>query len=251
MGNDGWATSSNDVFWGEIAPCEHVVQIYENDEGFLDLLSGFVSGGVNAGECAVVIATAAHIEALNERLTAAGYSVSDLISQTQYIPLDAEETLSKFMVNDWPDENLFNKVISEVIKKAKGNNRKVRAFGEMVAILWAKGHIGATVRLEHLWNRFCENDAFCLFCAYPQSGFTQDASESVMHICSAHTKMITGAAKGNTRFFIDPLNKRKQFDSSLFNSTYSDKYRERLTRTILKPFIILAVGAFLYRCILR
>jgi hypothetical protein len=198
MNNNGWTTSSNDVFWGEIAPCEHVVQIYENDENFLDLLSGFVSGGVNAGECAVVIATTAHLAALEERLAALGYFVPSLISKTQYIPLDAEETLSRFMVNDWPDENLFHKVISEVIVRAKGNSRKVRAFGEMVAVLWAKGHIGATVRLEHLWNRFCENEAFCLFCAYPRSGFTQDAAESVMHICSAHTKMITGVAKGKT-----------------------------------------------------
>src|SRR5690349_11931633 len=131
--NDGWTASSNDVFWAEIAPCEHVVQIYENDEGFLDLLSGFVSGGVNAGDCAVVIATATHLDALNGRLAGLGYSVSSLISNTQYCPLDAEETLSKFMVNDWPDENLFNHVINEVIVKAKVNNRKVRAFGEMVA----------------------------------------------------------------------------------------------------------------------
>jgi hypothetical protein len=207
--NDGWATSSNDVFWGEIAPCEHVVQIYENDEGFLDLLTGFVRGGVNAGECAVVIATAAHLEALDTRLVASGYTVSSLISKTQYIPLDAEETLSKFMVNDWPDENLFNQVISEVLIKAKGNSRKVRAFGEMVAILWAKGQVGATVRLEHLWNKFCETEAFCLFCAYPQSGFTQDASESVMHICSAHTKMITGVANSKTELLYK-LVERKQ-----------------------------------------
>jgi hypothetical protein len=193
--NDGWAKSSNEVFWGEIAPCEHVVQIYENDESFLDLLTGFVSDGVKADECAVVIATAAHLTALDERLAASGHMVPSLISNCQYIPLDAEETLSKFMVNDWPDEQLFNKVISEVLMKAKTNNRKVRAFGEMVAILWAKGQVGATVRLEHLWNRFCENEAFCLFCAYPESGFTQDAAEAVMHICSAHTKMITGVEK--------------------------------------------------------
>lgn len=210
--NEEWATSSNDVFWGEIAPCEHVVQIYENDEDFLDLLTGFVSGGVNAGECAVVIATAAHLTALDERLAALGYAVPLLKSQTQYLPLDAEETLSKFMVNDWPDENLFNKVISEVIVKAKGNSRKVRAFGEMVAILWAKGQVGATVRLEHLWNKFCENEAFCLFCAYPQSGFTQDAAESVMHICSAHTKMISGVAKGRTDIFYKPVERNGQFD---------------------------------------
>jgi hypothetical protein len=200
VNNDGWATSSNEVFWGEIAPCEHVVQIYENDEEFLDLLTGFVTGGVNAGECAVVIATAAHLTALDERLAALGFSVPSLISKTQYIRLEAEETLSKFMVHDWPVENLFNKVISDVIVKAKRNSRKVRAFGEMVAILWAKGQVGATVRLEHLWNKFCENEAFCLFCAYPESGFTQNAAESVMHICNAHTKMITGV-KGKTDVF--------------------------------------------------
>jgi hypothetical protein len=207
--NEGWATSTNDVFWGEIAPFEHVVQIYENDEVFLDLLAGFVSSGLHAGECAVVIATADHLTALNERLAGLGYSVPSLISQTQYIPLDAEETLSGFMVNDWPDEYLFHKVISEVLVKAKTNNRKVRAFGEMVAILWAKGQVGATVRLEHLWNKFCENEAFCLFCAYPQSGFTGDAAESVMHICSAHSKMIKGDENGKTAIFYKPVEQRQ------------------------------------------
>jgi hypothetical protein len=207
--NDGWAASSNDVFWGEIAPCEHVVQIYENDESFLHLLTGFVSGGVNADECAVVIATAAHLEALEKRLAASGRSVASLISENLYVPLDAEKTLSKFMINDWPDENLFNKAINEVIVSAKGNGRKVRAFGEMVAILWAKGQVGATVRLEHLWNKFCENEAFSLFCAYPESGFTQDAAESVMHICSAHKKMITGAKEGSADLFYKTVEQKR------------------------------------------
>jgi hypothetical protein len=207
--NDGWAKSSQDVFWGEIAPCEHVVQIYENDEVFLDLLAGFVSDGVRSGECAVVIATDTHLTALNKRLADLGYSVSHLMSKNQFIPLEAEDTLSKFMVNDWPDENLFNQLISGVIMNAKGNGRKVRAFGEMVAILWAKGQIGATVRLEHLWNKFCENEAFCLFCAYPQSGFTQDASESVMHICGAHSKMISGSGKSGTDIFYLPMEQNR------------------------------------------
>jgi hypothetical protein len=208
--NEGWATSSNEVFWGEIAPYEHVVQIYENDDVFLDQLTGFVSSGVKAGECAVVIATAAHLTALHERLAAVGYTLSSLISQTQYIPLDAEEVLSRFMVNDWPDESLFHKAISEVLMKAKQNNRKVRAFGEMVAILWAKGQVGATVRLEQLWNKFCENEAFCLYCAYPESGFTEDAAESVKHICSAHTKMIRGVADGRTVISYKPVERRQE-----------------------------------------
>jgi hypothetical protein len=201
MNNDGWTQSSHQIFWGELAPCEHVVQIYENDDVFLDLLNGYVSGGIDEGDSVVVIATASHLRLLNDRLTKAGLDVFKLINSSQYIPLDAEETLSKFMVNGWPDENLFNHVVNEVLVKAKRGRRHVRAFGEMVAILWAKGQVGATVRLEHLWNKFCENEILCLFCAYPKSGFTQDAAESVMHICGAHSKMIASAGKGGTDIF--------------------------------------------------
>lgn len=209
INNDGWHKTSNQVFWGEIAPCEHVVQIYENDDVFLDLLCGFVSGGINVGESVVVIATEGHLKSLDDRLEAMGYRVSHLISKHQYIRLNAEETLARFMVNDWPDQNLFNHVVSEVIERAKADDRKVRAFGEMVAILWAKGQVGATMRLEQLWNKFCENEAFCLFCAYPQSGFTQDASESVMHICGAHSKMIAGVGKSTTEVFYKTVNQKQ------------------------------------------
>src|SRR5437868_4467501 len=99
---DGWTKTSNQVFWGEIAPCEHVVQIYENDDAFLDLLTGYVSGGVNVGDAVIVIATSQHLTGLEERLLSLGHNVQKLIANSQYIPLDADRTLSKFIVNGWP-----------------------------------------------------------------------------------------------------------------------------------------------------
>jgi hypothetical protein len=204
-----WIKTSPQIFWGEIAPYEHVVQIYENDDAFLGLLADFVVEGVSTKECVIVIATKIHQEELEKRLAMAGYNPSKLISNGKLISINAEEALTKFMVNDWPDENLFNQVITELITKAKVNGPRIRAFGEMVAILWAKGQVGATVRLEHLWNKFCANEAFCLFCAYPQSGFTQDGSESIMHICSAHSKMINSApGKGSKEIFYKSLKQK-------------------------------------------
>jgi hypothetical protein len=191
----GWKRTNADIFWGEIAPCDHVVQIYENDGVFLDALSGFIGGGINAGECVVVIATADHLKALEYRLESYGISTQTLIDDERYIPLDAEETLSKFMVNGWPDEDLFMKTVSGIIERGNCRQRRIRAFGEMVAILWAQGLNGATVQLEHLWNKFSEQHKFCLFCAYPKSGFTQDINASIMDICGCHTKMIEGNEK--------------------------------------------------------
>jgi hypothetical protein len=187
-----WERSKTETFWREIAPCDHVVQFYENDNVFIDALAGYVGGGINAGDCCIVIATKNHLEALEHRLRMYGVYVHTLIDDNRYIPLNAEETLAKFMVNGWPDEELFMKTVSELITKAKSSQRNVRAFGEMVALLWEKGYTSATVHLEHLWNKFCANEALTLFCAYPQKSFTEN-DISVNHICCAHSKMIDGA----------------------------------------------------------
>jgi len=198
---NGWLHSKTDIFWAEIAPCDHVVQIYETDVVFLDALAGFVGGGINADDCCIVIATKAHLKSLEERLSAYGIHIDALRADNRYIPLDAEETLDRFMVDGWPDEELFMQTISGLISKNRKHNRKIRAFGEMVAILWARGMNGATVHLEHLWNKFCEKEKLSLFCAYPKSGFTGDINDSFQHICSAHSKMIEGAQQQLTDIF--------------------------------------------------
>lgn len=194
VGLKGWKKEDMDVFWGEIAPCDHILQIYEDDQVFLETLQGFVTSGLEAGESVIIIATDEHLTALNQRLRDKGFDVFSMILLDQYIPLSAQETLSRFMINEWPDENLFYHLVTNLLKRARKRERQVRAFGEMVALLWSQGFSGATVRLEHLWSRFCESEAFSLFCAYPKSGFTEDANRSLMKICGCHSKMIANIA---------------------------------------------------------
>ena len=193
--NTNWEHSRADNFWGEIASCDHVVQFYDNDQIFLDSLAGFVGGGINAGDSCIIIATDAHLKALQHRLLDFGVHTDPLISSDRYIPLNAEETLSKFMIDGWPDEKLFNQTVSAVLTRAGFRKRRIRAFGEMVALLYAQGNVGATVQLEHLWNKFCSQKSFCLFCAYPRNGFGYDKNNSLSHICCAHSKMISGSER--------------------------------------------------------
>ena len=188
----GHSENKADVFWGEIAPCDHLLQIYENDGDFLNGLHRFVGDGFRANESVIVIATASHLKGLENTLKS--FDLSALRSLGQYIPLDAEETLSRFMVNGWPEDDLFENCVIQLLERARKNGRRARAFGEMVALLWAQGHNGATVRLEYLWQELCKKENFSLLCAYPKTGFTEDASRSIQKICSAHTKMCPVAA---------------------------------------------------------
>lgn len=193
------------TFWREVAPCSHVVQIYEDPEVFLNLLEGFVAGGIAVGDCVIVLAQAAHLRALEERLSLHGYDLAALSAQDQYIALDAEQTLAQFMVNDWPDYHLFMETINALFQRAHLKKRNVRAFGEMVAVLWSQGKSGATVMLEYLWNTYCEKEKFALFCAYPQSGFSQDTQSAIKNICSTHSKMVTGWHKSKTEICYLPV----------------------------------------------
>lgn len=194
-----WKEEDAQVFWGEIALHDHVVQVYENEKVFLDLLCGFVTGGIRVGDSVVVIATANHLALLKDKLIADGFDPFYLTLREQYIAFDAEETLSKFIINGKADEVLFNSVVSDVLIKAKRNGRKqIRIFGEMVALLWAKGNTGAAFQLEQLWNRFCTSEQFCLFCAYPKSCFNENAEISVGNICNAHSKVIDSLMSADT-----------------------------------------------------
>jgi hypothetical protein len=181
------------VFWGEIAPAEHFVQIYKDDGVFLDTLEGFVAGGLRSGDAVILIGTSEHLRALEQRLLTQDIDVAAARERDQYIARSADETLNRFMVGAWPDDARFNAVVSDLLARARGGQgRRVRAFGEMVALLWARGNEGATVRLEHLWHGLCRSEAFSLFCAYPRVGFTQDAASSISELCAAHSKVIDG-----------------------------------------------------------
>jgi len=86
------------------------------------------------GRLGIVIATKAHRDELNRRLQALGLDTARSAKQGRFVMLDADETLSKFMVDGWPDEAMFSEVIGSVIQRVtsavKGAQPRVAAFGE-------------------------------------------------------------------------------------------------------------------------
>jgi hypothetical protein len=176
-------------FWGELAPCDHLVQIYDDESRFMATLERFVGDGLEAGEAAVVIATASHLTWLEARLRDAGHDIEAARASGAYVGLDAAATLSGFLVDGWPDALRFDEVIGPVVDRAQRGQRKARAFGEMVALLWAQGHNDATLALEALWNDFCRERKLALFCAYPRIGATRDLTDALTEVCALHSKI--------------------------------------------------------------
>jgi hypothetical protein len=201
--HEDWQQCNSETFWREVAVCSHVVQLYENDQALLNLLEDFVVGGILANDSVIIIATKKHLSDLAYRMSEHGLNVEQLCTNKQYIPLNAEEVLAQFMVNDLPDSSLFVNTISGVFDSIRKDERQVRAFGEMVALLWAQGNTEATIQLEHLWNDFFNKESFSLFCAYPKAIFSEDSSVHLSNICQAHSKLIKNT--GEARFDVSYL----------------------------------------------
>jgi hypothetical protein len=174
--------------WTALSPHEHLVQLYARDADLLDSLEDYVRNGIEKGEVVVLVVTPEHLDALDQRLAARGFDLDGARAHQLYLTFDASETLQKFMVRDWPDEALFQHFIHRIVTRANG--RRIRAFGEMVALLLARGQTDAMLRLEQLWQPACEKHAFMLFCAYPRNAFA-DMDGSIRSVCAAHSCVIS------------------------------------------------------------
>ena len=184
-----WSAPTTD--WSEMADSDHFVQFYEADTSLLNSLSGFISKGLSSGGGAVIIATKAHRDGLESKLMGAGVDITTASASGKYVSLDAAETLSKFMVNGSPEAGRFTDLMSRVIAGVTDGRHSVRAFGEMVALLWEQGNYDGAIRLEELWNDLQKTHSFSLFCAYPMSGFGGESLITPLNgVCRAHSRVI-------------------------------------------------------------
>lgn len=177
--------------WTDMKRSEHFIQFYESDSHIVNSVAEYIIHGLQHREVCIIAATDEHLKAIEQIIT--GFDVDlGLMKRTgRYIPLSADETLNKFMVNGMPDARRFDEVLGPVIKNALSGRLKVRVFGEMVAVLLAAGNSKGCMRLESLWNDLVREQAFSLFCAYPMDHFTgAEGRETMKNVCCSHGRVI-------------------------------------------------------------
>jgi len=176
--------------WADVRPHSHLVQFYEKDGFLVDSLARWFTDGLRVGDVCVFVGTEAHRIGLEKHLKRSGFDIETTRARGLYVCLDATRALADFMIDEWPNEALFVRRFEGVLATASKQGN-VRAFGEMVAVLWQQGNQNAAIRLEEIWNAFMETHALSLCCAYPINSFGTDADASLfMKVCAQHTPVL-------------------------------------------------------------
>ncbi|HEY1534858.1 MAG TPA: MEDS domain-containing protein, partial [Polyangiaceae bacterium] len=171
-------------------PHSHAVQFYEDEAFLFETVGDFLYEGLLAGERVVVVATQEHRGGFLRRIAARAQLGA---MQNQLVFLDARETLAKFMIDGMPDRELFQKLVAGVmgLDTDGGPAPPIRAYGEMVDVLWRDGQCSAALRLEELWNDAGKAHSFSLLCAYVMSNFYREGdTEHFADVCDRHSHVI-------------------------------------------------------------
>ena len=170
----------------------HEVGFYSDDQHFLDGVTRFIGAALRAGNAAIVVATESHRESLLLEMQAQGLDIGTAIEQGRYIPLDAADALSPFMVNGKSDPvrflELFGDLIVTAREAAKGASPRVSVFGEGVHLLWAQGEVEAAIQIEKLCNKLTQIHDVDILCGYfldsVQGGMDD---QFLQRICAEHS----------------------------------------------------------------
>jgi anti-sigma regulatory factor (Ser/Thr protein kinase) len=180
---------------------DHSVHFYEHDWELARTVSGYLVDAVDSGAVAVVLATEAHGRAFAAELASAGIDADEASHSGTLVLLDAAATMAKFMPGGRIDARACRRVLDAIVSDAAATGRPVRAYGEMVALLWEAGDILAAIELEKLWNELGREHRFALLCAYRhQSGWGSERTEALRQICHQHSCVV---AEASGRFSAD------------------------------------------------
>jgi signal transduction histidine kinase len=199
----------------------HVVKFYEHEDDLYALVGAFFADGAATNDPLLVIARGSRHERFVEAVRAHGRGSEHLLL------IDAEEALQAFMSGVLPDEERFVALMDELLTPLAGG--RLRAYGEMVDVLWENGNPEAAVRLEELWNRLAARHDFSLVCAYPIHRFDQESDRGLFDaVCARHTHVVpvhgksigdearlVAALQQRTRSLEIEIGKRKQLEDEL------------------------------------
>lgn len=172
-------------------PHDHLVGFYESEAFLVHSVARFVAPALRVGDRVIVVETPDHRDQLTDALEVAGVDVDRADREGQLLAVDADELLASFMVAGSPEPACFAARVGELIDQAAAGGGTVRVHGEMVALLWARGEVGAALALEDLWNDVLASHPCALLCTYPMGGFDdEEASEAFRTVCDQHAAVL-------------------------------------------------------------
>ena len=164
----------------------HTCDFFSDDTHLVTTVAAALRPAFALRQGVIVIATPQHLAAIDAQLDSFA-ALRAAKASGLYLPLDADDTLAKLSTAGRPDRRKFERAVGTPVAEALARYGGVRAYGEMVSLLWMRGQHEAAIELEELWNELIGYHPIALLCGYAAQGFPGGLStEGAARVARAH-----------------------------------------------------------------
>jgi hypothetical protein len=164
----------------------HTCTFFGDDTHLVTTVAASLRPAFALRQAMIVIATPEHLAALDAQLHPF-VALRAAKASGLYQAFDADLTLTKLSTAGRPDRRKFEQVVGAPVAEALARYGAVRAYGEMVSLLWMRAQPEAALELEDLWNELIGYHPIALLCGYAAQGFPEGASsEPALRVGRAH-----------------------------------------------------------------
>lgn len=197
--------------------CERIIEVSRSTAHFLEFhrpgsrraaegAGRFLHGALRRGGIALAIATPRNAAGILAQLDSMGCEPQHHIRDGSLVVRDSAQMLARFSNKDVIDAERFHGTVGSQIREAveRAGQAPVRAFGDMVGILWQREERRAAIELERLWIDLQRELGFALFCAYPIDVFGREfCADEVTEIFDTHTHVFPSAGSAELGRVLD------------------------------------------------
>lgn len=154
----------------------------------------------------MAIATPRNTAGILAYLDSMGCETQARVQDGTLVVHDSAQMLARFSNKDVIDAERFHRIVGCEMREAveRAGQAPVRAFGDMVGILWQREERRAAIDLERLWIGLQRELGFALFCAYPIDVFGRDfCADEVSEIFDTHTHVFPSAGSAELGRVLD------------------------------------------------
>lgn len=158
----------------------HALYLHEDEEALLDVLVRFVAEGHYHGQRTLVLTSGERLAALDARLSQhqlAGWVAGH----------DAAACLERVSIAGSPDRERFRATMSDLLAGEEPGSAQV--YGELGALLAARGGLAEALQLEHLWNELAAEQPVLRLCAYPRDQLGQHGQHDPVYRAHSHVRL--------------------------------------------------------------
>lgn len=149
------------------------MKFYPSDDALVAAATAFIGEGLRATERVCAFVTLEHQQRFSSLLKVEGVDVAHALKAGQLLFVDAHEALGQILDGQLPDPQKFEAVVGPVLQSLLASGAPVRAYGELVDLLWRDGKQEGALMLESLWTGLQKKYPFSLLSAYAVAGFAR------------------------------------------------------------------------------